>query len=62
MAQLKPFDSRQRMLAGNFTMVVKIMMIDIAAGGLDNDPKAMSEVNAVLAFWTGPITCSNLVL
>ena len=31
-------------------MVVEIMMIDIAAGGLDSDPKAMSEVNTVLAF------------
>jgi hypothetical protein len=39
MVQLEPFDSRQRMLAGSFSMVVEIMVIDIAAGELDNDPK-----------------------
>ena len=36
--------------------------VDMAAGGLDVDPEAEAEVCAVLAFWAGPITCSNLVL
>ena len=66
MAQLEPFGSRRGMLAGSLSMVVEgsgmELEVDMAAGGLDVDPEAEAEVCAVLAFWAGPITCSNLVL
>jgi len=43
-------------------MELEVEVVDMAAGGLDVDPEAEAEVCAVLAFWAGPITCSNLVL